>query len=67
MVERGIDRANQVDPCAGDKRNVRAFEYHVVVTNPIPRWLGGPTVTAKAVICLGEDSRVTSTHFLHIN
>ena len=64
-VEREIDRDNPADQCADDKRSVRALEYHVpldLVTGPILRSFGRPTLASKTVVCLDADSRVTSTH-----
>ena len=64
-VERGIHRDSPGDRCADDKRNVRAFEYHVPedpVTGSVRKLFGRPTVAAMTVVCLDTDSRVTSTH-----
>ena len=65
-VDRTVDRAtNSIDPCAGDPRSVRAFEYHVgfdPVTAPIRKLLHRPTVAAMTVVCLDKDAKVVSTH-----
>lgn len=66
-VERGIYRAHPGDPCADDKRNVRAFEYHVPfdpVSGPVRKMFGRPTFAAMTVVCLDADSKVSSTHSL---
>jgi hypothetical protein len=65
--EREIYRAHPGDPCASDKRNVRAFEYHVPidpVSGPVRKLFGGPTFAAMTVVCLDADSKVVSTHSL---
>ena len=64
-VVREIYRESPGDGCADDKRNVRAFEYHVPVdsvTPPVRRLFGRPTLDGMTVVCLDADSKVTSTH-----
>lgn len=63
-VQREIDKG-RIDPCADDKRSVRAFEYHVPidsVTGPVRKLFGRPTVAAMTVVCLDKESKVLSTH-----
>ena len=63
-VERQIDKG-RVDPCADDKRSVRALEYHVPVdsvTGPVRKLFGRPTVAAMTVVCVDKESKVLSTH-----
>ena len=64
-VEREIAQDNPLDRCAGDKRNVRAFEYHVApdpLTGPLRRMFHRPTVDSITVVCLDAEAKVTSTH-----
>ena len=68
-VQREIDRG-RVDPCADDKRSVRALEYHVPidsVTGPVRKLFGRPTVAAMTVVCLDKESKVLSTHTMNSN
>ena len=67
-VESGIHRDSPGDSCADDKRNVRAFEYHVPeapLIGPFLKVFGRPNMLAMTVVCLDADAKVTSTH-LHI-
>ena len=66
-VEREIYRAHPGDPCATDKRNVRALEYHVPfdpVSAPVRKLFGRPTFAAMTVVCLDANSNVSSTYSL---
>ena len=64
-VEREIHRDSPGDHCADNKRNVRAFEYHVPevpLIGPVLRLFGRPNLAAMTVVCLDADSKVTSTY-----
>jgi hypothetical protein len=64
-LARTVSRGSPVDPCAGNERNVRAFEYHVPfgpVTGALRKWSHSNTVAAMTVVCLDDDAKVTSTH-----
>jgi hypothetical protein len=66
-VDRGIYRDHPGDPCADDKRSVRAVEYHVPfdsVSGPVRKLFGRITVASMTVVCVDAESKVTSTHSL---